>query len=97
MGLGILASKAKRVSSGMFLAAAEGLAALSPVLKNPNDPLFPPPEQVRAIAKKLAVLIGRQAIQEQLAPSMSDSALIQAIDAIFWEPEYGTRELSKSS
>lgn len=93
MGLGILASRAKRVSSGMFLAAAEGLAALSPVLKNPNDPLFPPPEDVRAIAKKLAVLIGRQAIQEQLAPPMSDDALLQAIDEVFWEPEYGIREL----
>lgn len=93
MGLGVLASKARRVTSGMFLAATEGLASLSPALKGNGEALFPPPSQVREVAKKLAFLVGMQAIKEHVAKDMSADALHQAIDETFWKPEYGVREL----
>ena len=88
MGLAVLAAKAKRVTPGMFLAAAEGLSALSPALLGQGASLFPAPEQVRDIAKKLAFVIGRQAMKERCAPEASEDALQQAIEQTFWEPKY---------
>ena len=89
MGLGVLASQAKRVTSNMFLAAAEGLSALSPALEKEGAPLFPPPEQVRPIAKKLSFLIGIQAMKDKVAPQKTPEELHRAIEECFWEPEYG--------
>lgn len=92
MGLAILAAKAKSVTSGMFLAAAEGLANLSPALKNEEAPLFPAPEEVREIAKKLALLVGLEAQKEKVAPATSPEALQKAIEETFWEPSYSRLE-----
>lgn len=88
MGLAILASRAKRVTAGMFLAAAEGLSTLSPALLSDSAPLFPPADQVRQVAKKLAFLIGLQAMKEGVALKTDEAALHQAIEAAFWEPAY---------
>lgn len=92
MGLAVLASQARRVTSQMFLAAAEGLSLLSPALHTEGLPLFPPPEQVREVAKRLAFLVGRQAMRDGVAPQISDEALHKAIDQVFWEPVYSGRE-----
>ena len=88
MGLAILATKAKRVTDGMFLAASEGLGLLSPALQTEGAPLFPPPEQVREIAKKLAFIVAKQAMKEKVAPILDDDALHKAIDETFWVPKY---------
>lgn len=88
MGLGVIAAKAKRVTNGMFLAASEALATLSPALKTEGAPLFPSPEEVREIAQKLAFVIAKQAIKEKVAPPMNDDALQKAIAETFWTPKY---------
>ncbi len=88
MGLAVLAARATRVTPGMFLTAAETLSGLSPALQHPEDRLFPEPEQVRSVAKKLALAIGLQAQKEGVAPKTSPEALEQAIQATFWEPKY---------
>ncbi len=88
MGLSVLASKAKRVTSNMFYAAAEGLAALSPVLKNPQANLFPRADQVRDVAKKLSLQIALQAQKDGVAPSMSMEELQKSVNEVFWEPAY---------
>jgi len=90
MGLGVVAAKAKRVTDAMFLSAAESLSLLSPALKTEGAPLFPPPEQVREIAKKLAFVIAKQAMKEDVASQMSDDALHKAIDETFWIPRYAS-------
>jgi malate dehydrogenase (oxaloacetate-decarboxylating) len=88
MGLAVLASKAHRVTDAMFLAAAEGLSVLSPALKNPAEPLFPEPDQVRDIAKKLAFAVALQAEKDKVAPLMKPDDLRKAIEENFWEPKY---------
>lgn len=42
VGLGVLASGARRVNDAMFMAAAKALAALSPTTKDKNGRLLPP-------------------------------------------------------
>lgn len=88
MGLGVLAAKAKRVTDGMFLAASEALAAVSPALKTEGAPLFPSPEEVREIAQKLALIVAKQAIREKVASPMNDEDLQKAIAETFWIPKY---------
>ena len=88
MGLAVVAAKAKRVTSGMFLVASEELAGLSPALKSEGALLFPPPEQVRDIAKKLAFIIAKQAMKEKVAAQLSDETLHKAIEETFWTPQY---------
>jgi malate dehydrogenase (oxaloacetate-decarboxylating) len=88
MGLAVVAAKAKRVTAGMFLAASEQLASLSPALKEEGALLFPAPLQVREIAKKLGFVIAKQAMKENVAPSLSDEDLHKAIEKTFWIPQY---------
>ncbi len=90
MGLAVVASKAKRVTPGMFIAASEELASLSPALKEEGALLFPPPEFVREVAKKLALRISKQAVLEKVAPSATDAVLQKAIDETFWTPQYAS-------
>jgi len=88
IGLGVVSSKAKRVTPGMFLAASEELASISPALKAEGALLFPAPEQVRDIVKKLGFIVAKQAIKEKVASMMSDEALRKAIENTFWTPKY---------
>jgi len=88
MGLAVVAAKARRVTDAMFLAASEALAGFSPALQAEGAPLFPPPEKVREIAKKLAFVIAKQAMKEKAAPDLTDTALQNAIDETFWIPRY---------
>ncbi|WP_312010364.1 malic enzyme-like NAD(P)-binding protein [Bradyrhizobium cenepequi] len=50
VGLGVLASGAKRVNDAMFMAAAKALAALSLTAKDKNRRLLPPVTELRRVA-----------------------------------------------
>jgi malate dehydrogenase (oxaloacetate-decarboxylating) len=88
MGLGILASKANRVTSNMFLAAAEALSGLSPALKAKGASLFPLADQIRDVALHLAAAVGLQAQKDNVAPKTTPEELQVSIDENFWTPEY---------
>ncbi len=88
MGLGILASKARRVSDTMFLAAARALADASPSRQNPDDTLLPPVTAMRHLSRHVARAVARQAMREGLAEQADDEALERAIAAVVWEPVY---------
>jgi len=92
MGLAVLSGKATRITSEMFLVAAEALSSFSPILKQGKGGLFPDLTEIRAMSKSLALIIAKQAIKENVAPEMSDAALRQAIEEMFWEPAYSKVE-----
>lgn len=87
IGLGVIASKATRLSSGMLLASAEALAESAPVLKNIKAPLLPGIEQAENVAKRIAYAVGMQAIREGNSPT-DPNLLQQHIHDTFWHPEY---------
>ena len=87
MALGIVSSRAKRVSEGMIMAAAKALAALSPTHQDPNGALLPPLDTLRAVSLSVAVALGRQAESEGLAEVKGD-AFVEAVHANVWEPVY---------
>ena len=87
MALGIMSSKARRVSDGMIMAAARALAALSPTQTDPDGALLPPLESLRNVSMSVAVAVGRQAQAEGLA-DVKGEAFVEALRANVWEPVY---------
>ena len=87
-GLGIIASGARRVTTGMFVAAAAALAEMSPALVDPADALYPRLEMAREVSRKVAVAVALQAQREGLAECVPQAALEELIDAKMWRPAY---------
>ena len=87
MALGVMSSKARRVSDGMIMAAARALAALSPTQTDPDGALLPPLESLRNVSMSVAVAVGRQAQAEGLA-EVKGEAFVEELRANVWEPVY---------
>lgn len=88
IGLGVIASGARRVTDAMFAAAARVLSEFSPVLKDPQGSLYPPLERVREISKSVALAVGLEAQKSSLAPITTIEELEQAIAAKMWQLDY---------
>jgi len=88
MGLAIYASKTRRVSDKMFLAAATALAEMSPATKDPTAPLLPTLDGLRHVAFEIAFAAAQQAQRDGLAPASSPETLREAITAARWAPRY---------
>jgi malate dehydrogenase (oxaloacetate-decarboxylating) len=79
VGLGVLAAGARRVSDGMFMAAARALAALSPAARDPDAPLLPPVQQLRDVAVAVATAVARRAMAEGHADPRDHATLADHI------------------
>ena len=88
MGLGVVASGARRVTEPMMLAAARTLAANSPALKDPAASLLPPLTEIRRVAAEIAVTVGIEAQKEGVAPEISEDELRQRVRQTQWTPAY---------
>ena len=72
MGLGVVASGARRITDAMMLAAARALAANSPALGDSSAPLLPPLSDIRRVAAEIAIAVGIEAQKESVAPKVSE-------------------------
>lgn len=88
VGLGVIAAQARRVTDAMFIAAARTLSELAPVRRDPSLALVPPLQEVREVAKRVAVAVAVQAQRDGVADVLSDDELARNIDATMWKPEY---------
>lgn len=88
MGLGVLAAGAHRVTDGMFMAAAEALATLSPATSDRTASLLPDVGDIRQVSKAIAFAVGQQAQLDGVAPKSTEDDLKAAIDVKFWIPQY---------
>ena len=88
VGLGLLASKAHRVSDKMMMAAAKALGDQSPALKDPAASLLPNVRTLRDVAREVAYAVATQAHDEGLAPEFSQQKGRQAVAENQWTPEY---------
>ena len=92
MGLGLVASGARRVTEPMMLAAARALAANSPALKDPSASLLPPLTQLRKVAASIAIAVGVEAQKNGVAPKLSEDELRQRVAKTQWTPAYTALE-----
>jgi malate dehydrogenase (oxaloacetate-decarboxylating) len=88
VGLGLVASEARRVTDGMMLAAARTLGQLSPARRDPAASLLPPVTQLRTVAVEIAVAVGLEAQRAGVAPPTSTEELRARVVAGQWTPEY---------
>jgi malate dehydrogenase (oxaloacetate-decarboxylating) len=88
LALGILVSRARRVTDGMIMAAARALAQLSPARQDPSDRLLPPIAESRKVGMIVAEAVGRQAIADGVAALADEMTLEAELRAYVWEPVY---------
>ena len=88
VGLGVLAVEARRVSDGLFKAAAGALADVSPARLDPAANLLPPVADLRKVAVAVARAVARAARDEGLCEPLDDDAIDRRIAAKMWTPRY---------
>ena len=94
LALGILASKAKRVTDTMIKAAAEELVRHLPTQKDKQASLLPPLSDARQLGRLIGQAVGRQAIRDGQAQVADEDALNRELQANIWEPVYVPYEQS---
>jgi malate dehydrogenase (oxaloacetate-decarboxylating) len=90
LGLGSVASGARRVTDGMILAAARALADQSPAREDPSAPLLPRVSGLREVAVEIAMAVGFEAQRTGIAPATTPEELRARLVAAQWMPEYPT-------
>ena len=88
VGLGVLASGARRVTDTMFVTAAHALSELSPAAHSSAALLFPPLEQARQVSRHVALAVAAEAQRAGLADPATPDELARRVDALIWEPRY---------
>ena len=88
IGLGVVASRARRVTDTMMLEAARTLAANSPALKDSSASLLPPLTDLRRVAAEIAVGVGIAAQKDTVAAPMIEDELRVRVSATQWTPDY---------
>jgi malate dehydrogenase (oxaloacetate-decarboxylating) len=95
LGLGILASGARRVSDSMFMAAARALADYSTASRDPAARLLPPLGESRPISRAIALAVATAAQRDGLASACAQDELERLVDAKIWQPRYLPMSLRK--
>jgi malate dehydrogenase (oxaloacetate-decarboxylating) len=90
IGLGVIASKASRVTDNMLMAASNALAECSPIVTGQGDAVLPPLKDIQAVSKKIAFAVAKQAQADGMALEISDEMLSASIERNFWMPNYRT-------
>jgi malate dehydrogenase (oxaloacetate-decarboxylating) len=88
IGLGVVASGARRVTDAMMLAAARALASNSPALQDSSASLLPALTDIRSVAAQIALAVGLEAQKAGLAPKLAESDLRQRVIAAQWNAAY---------
>jgi malate dehydrogenase (oxaloacetate-decarboxylating) len=88
LALGIISSKAKRVTDTMVKAAARELIQHLPTQKDKEGSLLPPLSDARRLAQFIGGAVGKQAIEDGQAQVADEAALKRELQANVWEPVY---------
>ena len=86
VGLGAIAVKARKVTSGMFSASARALADTVDEQTLAEGSLYPPMSAVREVSRLVAVAVAEEAVAEGVADPVAD--IEAAVDDAMWYPEY---------
>lgn len=90
IGLGVLASGAKRITDSMLMASSRALADCSPLASGGEGALLPPLEEIQAVSHRIALEVAKAAQLAGVAEVTSEDALVKAIAHNFWQPQYRT-------
>jgi malate dehydrogenase (oxaloacetate-decarboxylating) len=89
IGLGALVAGAHEVTDGMFVAAADRLAAEASSADLSGGALFPPIQSLRKVTVKIAEAVVREARNSGVAENvLNDEAIPAAVAEAMWDPSY---------
>ncbi|ACS86233.1 NAD-dependent malic enzyme [Musicola paradisiaca] len=88
IGLGVLASGAKRITDSMLMAASRALADCSPLAADGEGALLPDLGTIHDVSKRIALEVGKAAQLAGVAELTSEDALHKGIAHNFWHPQY---------
>lgn len=88
IGLGVLASGARRVTDAMLMTASRALADCSPLASQGEGSLLPCLSEIQRVSKYIALQVAKTAQFEGVAVQTSDEALEQNIEQNFWQAVY---------
>ena len=88
IGLGVIASGARRVTDAMLMAASEALAECSPMKLNPTGNLLPDLNSIQDVSKAIAKRVAEAAQKDKVAEPMTAAALDASIVKNYWLPVY---------
>lgn len=86
LALGILVSRARRVTDGMIMSAAKKLASLSPARQDKSAALLPPIGDSRKVGLAVGEAVALQAVADGVADPMAD--IQEKLRTYVWEPVY---------
>lgn len=92
VGLGAIVSRARYISVGMLIAAANALSSLVAV-RLAGATLLPHIEDLRSVTVTVAVAVAEAAVQEGLA-GVRLMDIVQQVEDAMWQPEYRRIEAS---
>jgi malate dehydrogenase (oxaloacetate-decarboxylating) len=84
--LGAIVSRARRISDGMFVAAASAVSSLVAV-RQPGASLLPHIDDLRSVSVTVAVAVAEAAAAEGLAGVELDD-VVQQVQESMWQPKY---------
>jgi malate dehydrogenase (oxaloacetate-decarboxylating) len=87
IGLGVIASRASRVTDGMLAAAAHAVADLTDTSKR-GAPLLPPVEALIDTSVAVAAAVARAAWQDGVARTFLEGDLARHVRSLMWQPTY---------
>lgn len=88
VGLGLVASRARRVTDRMMMAAGRALGENSPALSDSGAALLPSLKDLRTVARQIALEVGIEAHQAGVAQPTSPEDLRDRIAATQWTSQY---------
>jgi len=86
LGLGAIVSRARRISDGMFAAAASAVSSLVTV-RQPGASLLPHIDDLRSVSATVAVAVAETAVEEGLA-GVELVDIVQEVQDAMWQPQY---------
>lgn len=88
VGLGAIVTGARKVTDGMFAAAANALAGLVSEPYLDKGLLYPPLAELRSISRTIARAVAIEACESGVGPAMTCDEIDDALDHEIWDLDY---------
>ncbi|MDH3755476.1 MAG: NAD-dependent malic enzyme [Acidimicrobiia bacterium] len=93
IGLGALVANASKITDGMLLAAARGVADDTPdTSSDATMGVLPPLDQVQTVSRRIAGAVAAAAASEGVGDQIDDEEIRRRIDERWWSPAYARIE-----
>jgi len=88
VGLGAIAAKAKEITDGMFLTAAETLASMVTEEERATGNLYPSLKRIREVSGRIAVEVAKEAFRDGLAQIEKPESIEALVESLRYTPDY---------